>query len=513
MSAKHVAFFTLSIVIGAGCTLSAQSTGAAPPALAPTLQAPRQAPASSDPYAPSSAQGIAQAPDTPEIDFSSFFAQLSPYGQWVLRGDYGWVWLPAVTSTDWRPYTIGHWATSDYGWAWMSDEPFGWATYHYGRWIDDPDDGWMWSPGYHWGPAWVAWRAGAGYVGWAPLSPADPDSDSVGSAADLPSDDFSFVPETSFLNPLIVTFVLPPSQNVTIIQNTTYIINRTIVNNRLVNTGLPVKHFEDVTHHRAERLNASAIPAGGASARPPGDIQSFSISSAPRQSLPFGSIVGPAFPPRQPQAQTQTRSTFQPQQPSTAYSPTHPLTETPQRAIAAPPPNPADQQTQQQREQQTREQRQSDLQAQQQQAQQQRQAEQQAEQQRQAEQQAQQQRQAEQQAQQQRDDQAREQQRQTDLQAQQQREQQQRQAEQQAQQQRDEQAREQQRQADLQAQQQREQQQRQAEQQAQQQRDEQAREQQRQAEVQAQQQRDQQQQQARQQAEQNHSSNPPPSHP
>jgi uncharacterized protein YraI len=34
-----------------------------------------------------------------------------------------------------RPYTVGRWVFTDrYGWMWASSEPFGWATYHYGRW-------------------------------------------------------------------------------------------------------------------------------------------------------------------------------------------------------------------------------------------------------------------------------------------------------------------------------------------------------------------------------------------
>jgi hypothetical protein len=31
--------------------------------------------------------------------------------------------------------------------------------------------GWVWTPGYVWGPAWVDWYWGDGYVGWVPLGP------------------------------------------------------------------------------------------------------------------------------------------------------------------------------------------------------------------------------------------------------------------------------------------------------------------------------------------------------
>src|SRR5438270_291013 len=52
-----------------------------------------------------------------------------------------------------------------------NDEPWGWATYHYGRWAMLDGRGWAWLPGRVWGPAWVAWRWGGGYAGWCPLGP------------------------------------------------------------------------------------------------------------------------------------------------------------------------------------------------------------------------------------------------------------------------------------------------------------------------------------------------------
>jgi hypothetical protein len=60
---------------------------------------------------------------------------------------------------------------SDQGWTWLSDEPYGWATYHYGRWYQDSEIGWAWVPGNDWAPAWVSWQEGNDYVGWAPLPP------------------------------------------------------------------------------------------------------------------------------------------------------------------------------------------------------------------------------------------------------------------------------------------------------------------------------------------------------
>jgi hypothetical protein len=89
----------------------------------------------------------------------------------VQTDDYGYVFQPNVSDPDWAPYTDGHWVYTDVGWMWVSDEPWGWATYHYGRWANIDGFGWVWVPGYRWAPAWVSWRYGGGYCGWAPLPP------------------------------------------------------------------------------------------------------------------------------------------------------------------------------------------------------------------------------------------------------------------------------------------------------------------------------------------------------
>ncbi len=92
-------------------------------------------------------------------------------GTWIQTDAYGYVWQPTINDPDWAPYTEGHWVYSDAGWTWASDESFGWATYHYGRWVNLNGIGWCWVPGYTWAPAWVSWRYGDGYCGWAPLPP------------------------------------------------------------------------------------------------------------------------------------------------------------------------------------------------------------------------------------------------------------------------------------------------------------------------------------------------------
>ncbi len=99
---------------------------------------------------------------------------LAPYGQWVQTAQYGNVWVPSseVVGADFTPYfSGGRWSYTDYGWTWVSEYNWGWAPFHYGRWLTVPGYGWSWVPGRIWGPAWVHWRSGGGYVGWAPLPP------------------------------------------------------------------------------------------------------------------------------------------------------------------------------------------------------------------------------------------------------------------------------------------------------------------------------------------------------
>ncbi len=75
---------------------------------------------------------------------------LSEYGEWIYTKKYGYVWKPYRNSTasyaDWSPYRYGQWRwVPPYGWTWVNDEPWGYATYHHGRWVYD-DDYWYWSP-------------------------------------------------------------------------------------------------------------------------------------------------------------------------------------------------------------------------------------------------------------------------------------------------------------------------------------------------------------------------------
>lgn len=204
---------------------------------------------------------------SPTDDVGFFYSELSPYGEWVRDPRYGWVWFPRHVDPRWRPYTRGQWVDSDFGWTWASSEPFGWATYHYGRWAFDQRFGWLWVPGTVWGPAWVSWQHGNGYVGWAPLPPQVGFEPGIGIrrggfnlSNGIAPRDYTFVEERRFLNPRIGRYVLPQVRNVTILHRTTNITNYTVANDRVINHGVPIRRIEQATGRRAERFRVEAAP-------------------------------------------------------------------------------------------------------------------------------------------------------------------------------------------------------------------------------------------------------------
>jgi hypothetical protein len=209
--------------------------------------------------APLSAQSYSRHGSGVQVDVGVFYDGLAPYGDWVEMPDYGWSWAPRV-ERGWRPYTRGQWVMTDDGWFWDSDEQFGWAAYHYGRWINDPYYGWVWVPGTEWAPAWVSWRHGNGYTGWAPLPPRAAWQTHVGLSigvldidAFIGADDYSFVHDRAFVDRGVYQRVLPPTQNVTIINVTNNVTNYTVVNQRVVNGGIAVANVERAAGRRVPR--------------------------------------------------------------------------------------------------------------------------------------------------------------------------------------------------------------------------------------------------------------------
>jgi hypothetical protein len=117
--------------------------------------------------------------DMASASLENFREPLAPYGQWIEDPTYGTVWVPSAQAVgpDFTPYmTGGHWGmTADDQWIWVSDYDWGWAPFHYGRWVQIDGPGWAWIAGGVYAPAWVVWQTGyydEAYVGWAPMPPA-----------------------------------------------------------------------------------------------------------------------------------------------------------------------------------------------------------------------------------------------------------------------------------------------------------------------------------------------------
>lgn len=180
-----------------------------------------------------------------DISVDFFYNNLSG-GSWVEVGNYGYCWQPdiAVNDPSWRPYADGYWAYTDEGWTWVSYEDFGWATYHYGRWVRLADYGWVWRPGYEWGPAWVSWRFGGGYAGWAPLPPetevvyeSRPLTGHLDIEFDIGPGYYNFVDVRYIGEPVLRSRIIDVHQNVTYINQTVNVTNITYKNKTVYNYG------------------------------------------------------------------------------------------------------------------------------------------------------------------------------------------------------------------------------------------------------------------------------------
>ena len=206
---------------------------------------------------------LPQARADVSVDF--FYDNISG-GNWIDVEGYGYGWQPdvAVSDPNWRPYADGYWAYTDVGWTWVSYEDFGWATYHYGRWANMADYGWVWFPGsdLEWGPAWVSWRIGGDYVGWAPLPPRGPgivyEGRPIGGRVDIEFDIgplyYNFIDVRFIGEPVLRDRIFAPSQNITYINNTVNVTNITVQNNVVYNYGPDYNTLASYSSRPIQRL-------------------------------------------------------------------------------------------------------------------------------------------------------------------------------------------------------------------------------------------------------------------
>lgn len=192
------------------------------------------------------------------VNFQVFYHELSPYGDWVMDPNHGYVWIPFVES-GFQPYASnGYWTMTNFGNTWVSNYAWGWAPFHYGRWFWTNYYGWAWVPGYEWGPAWVNWRTGGGYYGWAPLGPGF----GINVSFHAPMSHWVFVSQRRFRHRNFFRYYVPSYQVANIYQRTTVINNTYVYNNQSYIAGPSRREVERVTRSRVPvyQVNDSARP-------------------------------------------------------------------------------------------------------------------------------------------------------------------------------------------------------------------------------------------------------------
>lgn len=210
--------------------------------------------------------------DQQDVDFNAFYDALAPYGTWENDNEYGQVWVN--NDPGFVPYySNGNWAYTNDGWAWVSNYNWGWAPFHYGRWAYRGH--WMWVPGYDWAPAWVSWRTGGDYYGWAPLGPGISIGVNIGYGGYMAPERWIFCQRGYIASPHFSNYCVDRSRNITIINNTT-VINRVNVYRGSRFVAGPERR--DVERYSGNRINPMRIRSAsrpGAATINRGDLQVY----------------------------------------------------------------------------------------------------------------------------------------------------------------------------------------------------------------------------------------------
>ena len=212
-------------------------------------------------WSASSAQPLA-----PEggVTFDVFYNSLGQMGEWLTIDDGVYAWRPTNVPMGWRPYVDGQWVWTDDGWFWASDEPWAWAVYHYGRWYYDDYYGWVWVPGYDWAPAWVEWRYGGPYIGWAPLGPYAVFSDDYGvyyrRAWETPYDYWVFMDCQYINSPNAQHYIYRTEYNARFLSTTRRGGSVRVVSGRVVTRGPEPGYVERRGAVRVVRVDVKTIP-------------------------------------------------------------------------------------------------------------------------------------------------------------------------------------------------------------------------------------------------------------
>ncbi len=202
------------------------------------------------------------------------YDDLDDNGDWRDTPDYGHVWFPNRVDAGWAPYHAGHWDwISPWGWTWVDDQPWGYAPFHYGRWVNVYGRwGWVAGPPAQqavYAPALVVFIGGGpggfgGNVGWFALGPRE---------VFVPSYHVSeaYVNRVNVSSTTVTVTQVTNVYHTTIINNTTNVTNITYANRNVQNAVMvvPQHAFTSAQPVAAARVQVSAaqIAAAPMSAR------------------------------------------------------------------------------------------------------------------------------------------------------------------------------------------------------------------------------------------------------
>jgi hypothetical protein len=162
-----------------------------------------------------------------------------------------------------------------FGWTWVSEEPWGWAPYHYGTWIRGPY-GWAWVPGpavQYWSPAVVHFYDCGGSVAWCPLAPVEvryPSRLAIGYRHGDWSLFFS-IGGCAVYYPASSRYCEPRPWNTTYVNRVTYVnnvtnvtnIHTTVINNVTVNRNTYLANSFVPVNARTEGATVAPLDAFG----------------------------------------------------------------------------------------------------------------------------------------------------------------------------------------------------------------------------------------------------------
>ncbi|MGD0920436.1 MAG: DUF6600 domain-containing protein [Terriglobia bacterium] len=202
------------------------------------------------------------------------YEDLDDYGDWRDDSNYGHVWFPTRVSAGWAPYREGHWDwISPWGWTWVDDASWGYAPFHYGRWVT-VGGRWGWVAGPVdvvpvYAPALVVFLGAGGIgfggnVGWFPLGPRE---------VYVPSYNVSrgYMNRVNISNTTVNNITITNVYNTTIVNKSTNITNVVYVNKNVAGavTAVPQRAFVNAqpVARAAVAVNAREMASGPVSSR------------------------------------------------------------------------------------------------------------------------------------------------------------------------------------------------------------------------------------------------------